>query len=162
MGKFDPKNSRFPNCLVWTPLPLITAILPFIGHTGICDSDGIIHDFSGPYYISVDNMAFGQPTKYVKLDIGENELIEWDKSIKKGMGNYEKEDYSFFCNNCHSYCAHVLNIMKYKGKSNYNMVSLWWMVTMKSKFISWGCFFKTYLPTFIFLGIAFTLYYFSH
>ena len=58
-GKFDPINSRYPNYIVWTPLPLITAILPCIGHVGICTSDGIIHDFSGPYYISVDDMAFG-------------------------------------------------------------------------------------------------------
>ena len=159
IGKFDPKNSRYPNCIVWTPLPLITAILPCIGHVGICTSDGIIHDFSGPYYISVDDMAFGQPTKYVKLDIGENEIIEWDKCINKGMGNYQKQDYNFFCNNCHSYCAHVLNIMKYKGKCNYNMVNIWWMISMKSRYISWGGFFKTYCPTFIILRIAFLIYY---
>lgn len=27
---------RFPYSIVWTPLPLITSILPMIGHTGIC------------------------------------------------------------------------------------------------------------------------------
>ena len=39
---------RFP---VWSPLPPITWILPFIGHTGICTEDGIIYDFAGPYTI---------------------------------------------------------------------------------------------------------------
>jgi hypothetical protein len=54
---------------VWTPIPIITYILPFIGHTGICGSDGIIHDFAGPYTITIDNMAFGEPTKYVELAV---------------------------------------------------------------------------------------------
>ena len=49
--------------------------------------------------------------------------------------------------------------MKYKGKCNYNMVNIWWMISMKSRYISWGGFFKTYCPTFIILGIAFLIYY---
>lgn len=32
----DVRRQRFPYCVVWTPLPGITALLPFIGHTGIC------------------------------------------------------------------------------------------------------------------------------
>ncbi len=32
----DPKYHRFPYCIVWTPLPLISWILPIIGHAGIC------------------------------------------------------------------------------------------------------------------------------
>lgn len=32
----DKANNRFPFCIVWTPLPVITWILPFFGHTGIC------------------------------------------------------------------------------------------------------------------------------
>lgn len=31
---------------------------------GICASSGVIHDFAGPYFISVDNFAFGTPTRY--------------------------------------------------------------------------------------------------
>lgn len=34
--RFDIKNHRFPFCIVWTPLPLISWFLPIIGHTGIC------------------------------------------------------------------------------------------------------------------------------
>ena len=48
---------------MWTPLPLITWILPFIGHTGIGMSDGIIHDFAGPYTIGIDELAFGETHK---------------------------------------------------------------------------------------------------
>ncbi len=32
----DIANNRFPYCIVWTPLPLISWIIPIIGHTGIC------------------------------------------------------------------------------------------------------------------------------
>ena len=151
----DPKNNRYPYCLVWTPLPLITAIIPCIGHVGICTSDGIIHDFSAPYYVSRDEMAFGNPTKYAILN--SNDLIEkneWDKAIKKGTNKYFRQNYSFCSNNCHSYCAKVLNYMKYKGKSNWNMVSIWWIINTKSKYVSWEKLFQTYIGFFIFIGIV--------
>jgi hypothetical protein len=38
--------------------------LPFIGHTGIGSSAGVIYDFAGPYFISEDRMGFGWPIKY--------------------------------------------------------------------------------------------------
>jgi hypothetical protein len=41
----DVSRSRYPFCIVWQPLPVITWILPFVGHTGICNSKGVIHDF---------------------------------------------------------------------------------------------------------------------
>jgi hypothetical protein len=53
----------FPYSIVWTPIPIITWLLPFVGHMGICSSDGTIHDFAGPYFISVGNLAFGSPTR---------------------------------------------------------------------------------------------------
>lgn len=62
-AKIDPERARFPYCIVWTPLPLISWLLPFIGHTGIAMSDGVIHDFAGPYTITVDDLAFGETHK---------------------------------------------------------------------------------------------------
>ena len=29
-------NDRFPFCIVWTTLPLISQLIPIIGHTGVC------------------------------------------------------------------------------------------------------------------------------
>lgn len=52
-SQIDPHNDRYPCCLVWTPLPLITWLIPFIGHVGICTVNGIIRDFAGPYFVSV-------------------------------------------------------------------------------------------------------------
>jgi len=66
-GGINVARSRFPNCIVWSPLGPITWLFPFIGHTGICDSEGIIWDFAGPYTIGKDRMAFGDPTRYVNI-----------------------------------------------------------------------------------------------
>ena len=78
-------RSRFPYAITWTPIPLITWILPFVGHMGIADSRGVIYDFAGPYTIGEDNMAFGKPTRYIILDpskaVGN---ISFDDAIKKG------------------------------------------------------------------------------
>ena len=48
-----PEEDDFPLCIVWCPLPLLTWIIPFIGHLGIANSEGIINDFVGPYTINV-------------------------------------------------------------------------------------------------------------
>merc|ERR1712168_36405 len=66
--EIDPNRARFPYCIVWTPLPCITWLIPPIGHTGIAYSTGVIRDFAGPYYVSEDNLAFGKTTRYLQLD----------------------------------------------------------------------------------------------
>ncbi|KAK8719868.1 hypothetical protein OTU49_013724, partial [Cherax quadricarinatus] len=68
IGKMDHKHHRYPCCIVWTPLPLLTWFIPFIGHVGIAYTSGVIRDFAGPYFVSEDDMAFGWPTKYWPLD----------------------------------------------------------------------------------------------
>jgi hypothetical protein len=51
--RVDIKRVRYPHCLVWTPIPVLTWLFPFIGHMGIARTDGVIRDFAGPYYVSV-------------------------------------------------------------------------------------------------------------
>ena len=63
-----PENNRFPLAIVWTPLPFCTLLIPFIGHTGIGDAKGVIHDFGGPYWIPI-NFTFGEVHKYVILNL---------------------------------------------------------------------------------------------
>ena len=41
-NKIDPANNKYPFCIVWSPLPVITWFFPFIGHTGIGNSDGVL------------------------------------------------------------------------------------------------------------------------
>uniref|UniRef100_A0A8C3J3J3 Transmembrane protein 222 n=1 Tax=Calidris pygmaea TaxID=425635 RepID=A0A8C3J3J3_9CHAR len=49
----DAERGRFPYCVVWTPIPVLTWLFPIIGHMGICTSTGVIRDFAGPYFVSV-------------------------------------------------------------------------------------------------------------
>ncbi len=51
--RIDVKRVRYPHCLVWTPIPILTWLFPFIGHMGIARTDGVIRDFAAPYYVSV-------------------------------------------------------------------------------------------------------------
>ena len=155
--KIDKYHQRYPFCIVWTPIPCISWFLPCIGHTGICESNGIIHDFSGPYYVSIDNMAFGNPTKFVILNLTQREFNDYDKAVESATIKYNKMEYNFFTNNCHSFVANALNKLKYKGRSDYTMVDVWWILCTKSKYLSWGDLIKTY-SGFLFIIIFFLVF----
>ena len=150
----DKKNDRYPYSLVWTSIPCITHIIPWIGHLGICKSNGIIYDFAGHCLVNENNFFFGKPYEYAFLEPKENERIKWDQSIDKVVNKFKRMNYNFFCNNCHSFCCEVLNEIKYNGKNNYGMISVWWSVVTKGKYLSCYNVFKTYVVfTVIFLGI---------
>ena len=38
--EINVENDKFPFCIVWTPIPLITYLIPIVGHMGICMSSG--------------------------------------------------------------------------------------------------------------------------
>lgn len=150
----DISKNRFPYCIVWTPLPLISACFPFIGHTGVCTSEGIIHDFSGSYSITVDDMAFGNPTKYVELEI--NDKKKWDENVKAADDQYKEESHNLFCNNCHSHVAMALNEANYQG-GKWNMVSIAWLLVKQGKYTGFSGLFKTYIGFFIIILIVILL-----
>ena len=58
---------KFPYCLVWTHIPVISWLLPMIGHVGICDSSGTIYDFTGSQRIDSGKLAFGNTLKWDTL-----------------------------------------------------------------------------------------------
>ena len=136
--KYKPKPSSrlFPLCIVWTPLPCFTQLIPIIGHTGIGDSKGVTHDFAGPYYISVNDLAFGETHKYVVLDLEGVTQQDYDSAIMKADNVYKKRMHNICCDNCHSHVARVLNILEYQGRTNYTMIDIWWMCLVKSKYVS--------------------------
>ena len=60
-------GTNAPPCsILWTPIHPITWFAPFVGHMGICDSRGVILDFTGA--IGVDDLAFGKCTRYLILN----------------------------------------------------------------------------------------------
>lgn len=70
----QPEKARFPCCIVWTPLPILSWFIPFIGHIGICREDGVILDFAGPNFVCVDNFTFGSPRRYIQIN---REKVGW-------------------------------------------------------------------------------------
>lgn len=158
--QIDFENDRFPFCIVWTPIPLLTWCFPFIGHMGVAMSNGVIRDFAGPYYVSEDAMAFGRPTKYWQLNAndvagGQN---SWDKGVLEASEIYKKRMHNLFCDNCHSHVATALNIMRYKNCSNWNMVKLAFYSLFCSKYVSFCGWLKTWLPFLILLGTSIFIY----
>ena len=125
MAKVDHERQRYPASIVWTPIPCLTWLFPFIGHMGIATSEGVIRDFAGPYYVSEDNMAFGAPLKYWPL---EPELgggaAHYDRAVAEASEIYKGRMHNLCCDNCHSHVATALDIMEYGGSSSWNMVSI--------------------------------------
>eukprot|EP00730_Choanoeca_flexa_P018779 TRINITY_DN9150_c0_g2_i1.p1 TRINITY_DN9150_c0_g2~~TRINITY_DN9150_c0_g2_i1.p1 ORF type:complete len:203 (+),score=15.10 TRINITY_DN9150_c0_g2_i1:122-730(+) len=153
--KIDAAKDRYPYCIVWTPLPMITWILPFIGHTGICTSEGIIRDFAGPYYVSEDNMAFGRPTKYLQLDPAKvtSSDYSWDRAVAAGSQEYMKRMHNLCFDNCHSHVARCLNHMRYNDSSSWNMIKIGVYMTLYSRYVSVSAILKTWLPFVIIASI---------
>ncbi len=56
--------------------------MPFIGHTGICSADGVIHDFAGPYFVSIDDFSFGVTHKYVQLKVSAADFSRYNDSVE--------------------------------------------------------------------------------
>ena len=157
LGILNAEKARFPVCITWTPLPLISWLIPSIGHVGIGHSNGMIHDFAGPYYIGIDDFAFGETTKYVKLKIDESDIARYNKSLERADKEYKKRVHNLCCDNCHSHVARVLNNYKYNGKENWNMVSVWWLSITHSRYVSWCALIKTYIGWFIIMILVVTV-----
>lgn len=152
----NPERQRFPFCIVWTPLPIITYLVPFIGHMGICTSTGVIRDFAGPYHVSEDNMAFGKPIKYWQLHYtkAKGGVQGWDLAVTEASEIYKTRMHNLCWDNCHSHVATALNLMAYDNSTNWNMVKLAALMIIKGKYISFYAFLKSWLPFFIIVTIV--------
>ncbi|XP_042741558.1 transmembrane protein 222 isoform X2 [Lagopus leucura] len=135
-------------------------LFPIIGHMGICTSTGVIRDFAGPYFVSEDNMAFGKPVKYWKLDPGKvysSSPNAWDTAVHDASEEYKHRMHNLCCDNCHSHVALALNLMRYDNSTSWNMVKLCFFSLLYGKYVSIGGFVKTWLPFVLFLGAILTV-----
>ena len=130
---------------------------------GIATVDGTIYDFAGPYTIGSHQLAFGAPTRYIQLPlssltVGRQLTCSLDEAIAIGNTEYSGRMHNLICDNCHSHVAYILNQMKYKGFSNWNMVILAFWMFFFGKYTGWSGFFKTWIPFIIvftiFIAIA--------
>ncbi|CAF1601990.1 unnamed protein product [Rotaria magnacalcarata] len=163
--RIDSVRVRYPHCIVWTPIPVLTWLFPFVGHMGIARTDGVIRDFAGPYYVSEDNMAFGLPTRYIQLDLNRVSKTEnssnirtlWDKGVEQASDEYKNRMHNLCCDNCHSHVAMALNTMGYDRKYTYNMVSLAIWMFFCGKFVSVLDFLRSLMPFLIIACIIITI-----
>lgn len=162
MYEIDKSKDRYPCCIVWTPIPLLTWLFPFIGHMGIAMSNGVIRDFAGPYTVSEDHMAFGRPTKYWQLQpsLARGGVAGWDQAVTEASEIYKGRMHNLCCDNCHSHVATALNLMQYDDSRRWNMVKLALTMPFYSRYVSlWG-FVKTWFP-FVLIVILIIVGYFS-
>ncbi|KAI3722842.1 hypothetical protein L2E82_33965 [Cichorium intybus] len=177
--QIDPVRARFPYCIVWTPLPVISWLLPFVGHVGICREDGVILDFAGPNFVCVDNFAFGAVSRYIQINKEkcsitsnpstmfrteeEYRLVEsgrnqytWDESLRKSTQEYQHRTYNIFTCNCHSFVANNLNRLEFQA-GGWNVVNLAVLILLKGQWVDRTSMIRSCLPFMFlfFIGITF-------
>ncbi|CCI47542.1 unnamed protein product [Albugo candida] len=151
----DPEHNRYPFCIVWCPLPVISLLIPFIGHLGIADSKGIIFDFAGSYHIGTEFFAFGNPTRFVQFPIHTiHQAREWDEAIAYGNAFYSERPHQICCDNCHSHVAACLNHLDDSDPKSWNMVRLCVFVLTNGSFVDRMAMLRTWLPFSIFALFA--------
>lgn len=149
-------------CILWSPLPPITWIFPFIGHMGIADSNGVASDFQGSYYVGdTGRMAFGEPTRALKMNIADlpGGASQWDEMIIEANRVYSGRIHNIVCDNCHSHVACALNKMQLRTPlmrtASWDMIKLCFLVFFRARFLSFGGFLQQFAP----FAILFTLIY---
>ena len=86
-----PMVSPYSCCVMWTPIHPITWFLPFVGHMGICDSSGRLHDWGGGGIRPCPprEMMFGEPARYLKFNPADR--AAWDAAIEKADREFKQQ-----------------------------------------------------------------------
>ena len=140
----DSRNNK-AYCLVWTPIPLISLFLPFYGHTGITSSTGSIYDFGSSRYVSINQLTYGSPYKYIPLFPNENEKKIWDVHLIKMAKRFSRKEYTLCGKNGYKFCSCVLNKIQLHDKNTYNQKDIMKMSIGCKHYVSSCAFVKTYL-----------------
>ncbi|VFQ75476.1 unnamed protein product [Cuscuta campestris] len=170
--EIDARRARFPCCIVWTPLPVLSWFIPLIGHIGICREDGVILDFAGPNFVCVDNFAFGAPARYVQIrknecrvsrypapyerenscEIG-SDTTTWDGALHKSTEEFQHLSYNLLTCNCHSFVANALNRLGFQG-GGWNVVSVAVFLALNGQWVRKTSILGAYLPVLVVSGLA--------
>lgn len=162
-ARVDIAAHRYPACIVWTPIHPISWVCPYVGHIGVCSSDGVVYDWVG--MVNTDNMAFGWPARYVQLanTRGGCSTAEWDEHLGRSVALFNSRDspiYDFCTWNCHSMVLQFMNSLgagagMWAGK--WNLVNLCGLVFVAGRFTSVGACVGTFGPALCSLGVALML-----
>ncbi|EPS58171.1 hypothetical protein M569_16644, partial [Genlisea aurea] len=153
----DPKSGRFPCCIVWAPLPVVSWLAPFIGHLGLCRRDGTVFDFSGSNLVNADDFAFGPVARYLPLSPSRccfppgghscdhhrrrrarsefGTAASWDEALDLTRRRFEGKSYNLFTCNCHSFVANFMNRVCYAGSADWNVISVAALVLLGGRWV---------------------------
>ncbi|KAL2487865.1 Protein REVERSION-TO-ETHYLENE SENSITIVITY1 [Forsythia ovata] len=175
LDEIDPKKAKFPCCVVWTPLPIVSWLAPFIGHVGICREDGTTLDFSGSNLVNIDDFAFGSVARYLQLDrkqccfppnlaghtckhrykhVEYGSAITWDDAIQSTARHFEHKSYNLFTCNCHSFVANCLNRLCYEGSMSWNMINVAALLLFKGTWVDGLSVLRSFLPFMVVLCLG--------
>ncbi|XVE97668.1 hypothetical protein REPUB_Repub03eG0038800 [Reevesia pubescens] len=178
LDEIDPKKAKFPCCLVWTPLPVVSWLAPFIGHVGICREDGANLDFSGSNFVNVEDFAFGAAARYVQLDREKccfppnlaghtckhgyqhaeyGTAVTWDDALRSSVRLFEHKSYNFFTCNSHSFVANCLNRVCYSGSMDCNMITVAALILSKGHWVDSMSIIRSFLPFTVVLCLGLVL-----
>ncbi|XP_058001819.1 protein REVERSION-TO-ETHYLENE SENSITIVITY1-like [Hevea brasiliensis] len=167
LDEIDPNNAKFPCCLVWTPLPVVSWLAPFIGQVGICREDGTILYFAGSGFVNIDDFAFGPVARCLQLDRNQcclppnlaghtckhgymhtkyGTAVTWDDALHSSMRHFEHRTYNLFTCNSHSLVANCLNRLCYRGSMGWNMINVAALILFKGHWIDWKSVIRSFLP----------------
>ncbi|CAN6327454.1 unnamed protein product [Urochloa humidicola] len=167
LGEVDPKKARFPCCIVWTPLPVVSWLAPYIGHVGIAREDGTVLDFAGSNLVSVDDLAYGSAARYLQLDrkkccfpanlashvcVRPHEhseagtAISWDDALRSGARRFEHKCYNLFTCNSHSFVADCLNHLAYGGSVGWNVLNVAALIWLRGRWLDRTAAARSFLP----------------
>ena len=146
---FGPKKKHggaFPCSVVWTPIHPITWVAPFVGHLGVTDSKGRLHDWGGGDIEPCDpqHMMFGPPARYIPIH--PTTKPEWDEAIEEADSAYlDKLHCMLLGSDCHSHVADVLDRQRVCGCSCHNKVGLATAVFFTGRYVGVSGFLRTWL-----------------
>lgn len=162
----DQSHQQHELCILWSPLPIITWFLPFVGHLGMSDSSGTMNDFQGPYTVGQDNhrMAFGRPTRFYPIQqlLKDSDVFDepdfatrWDEAIDEANRIYRGRMHNICWDNCHSHVGYALQIV---SKRKWNMVQLATFMFFQGRFVNgWSSICQQFGPFCVFLLLVYFL-----
>eukprot|EP00963_Diacronema_lutheri_P001930 scaffold126_cov315-Pavlova_lutheri.AAC.27 len=130
--------------VVWCPIPVLTWLLPFVGHAGLARADGTTTDFAGPYHVARGPLLFGKPTRRVKNVCKDGN--RWDQCVDEAELLFTAKDYDFVAQNCHHFVAETLNLAQYRGRRDWNAVNVAFLCFLRGKHEGWTGLLRTWIP----------------
>lgn len=130
--------------VVWCPIPVLTWLLPFVGHAGLARADGTTTDFAGPYHVARGPLLFGKPTRRVTNVCKDGN--RWDQCVDEAELLFTAKDYDFVAQNCHHFVAETLNLAQYRGRRDWNAVNVAFLCFLRGKHEGWTGLLRTWIP----------------